>query len=253
MKKGLYAAVAAVLVAAPVLVLAFAPAPDAGSHPVEHKAVNGYAESRDSGLKGDASFLAVTSKAEFSRIFDPVITPRGAPDPVAKDAFDTRLFVAVIKRDEVLWDYKVEKVTANGDTLTVQYTATPGKGAPVPRGGATMRAPIGISSAKGTTVREGISTAKAIATGRATTEKAPAATQKGETRAARGETKKEASKATGIGGGTTQKVAIYTTGRAGGRSAAFDSPLILSVPKDKYLTVVFIENGKKVGSARVGN
>jgi hypothetical protein len=235
MKKALVAAAAVAVVAAPVLVLAFAPAPDAGSHPVEHKLCNGYAESRDTGLKGDFSFLALTSKTEFSRIFAPVLTPRGAPDPVAKDAFDTRLFVAVIKRGDVLWDYKVEKVTANGDTLTVNYAATPRKGGAA-QGKATKRAPDSTSTSKGVTEKaratEKADAPKATARAAPSTEAAPVrATEK----------KPYTSKAEP----TTQRV------RDG--SASFDSPLILSVPKDKYLTVVFIENGKKVGTARVGN
>jgi hypothetical protein len=245
-KQYLFLAAAAAIIAVPVLVLAFAPAPDAGSRPVEYKACNGYAESRDSALKGDASFLAVTSMAEFSRLFAPVLTPRGAPDPVAKDAFDTRLFVAVIKRGDALWDYKVEKVTANGDTLTVRYTATPRKGGAVTHG-ETMRKPVGISTSKGETIRV-------------------RATEKADPRPARGETRKaDAPKATARATRTTE-VAVratvkgYGTGKASkatervrDASATFDSPLILSVPKDKYLTVVFVENGHKVGSARVGN
>jgi hypothetical protein len=233
-RKVLFAAVAVVVVAAPVLVLAFAPAPDAGSHPVEFKLCNGYAESRDAGLKGDFSFLALTSKTEFSRLFAPVITPRGAPDPVAKDAFDRRLFVAVIKRADVLWDYKVEKVTANGDTLTVQYSATPRKG------GAASGV---LSTGKGTTEKA------------RTTEKAAAATAKADPpkATARGALSTEAApvRATEKKGYTAK--AESTTQRVRDGSASFDSPLILSVPKDKYLTVVFIENGHKVGTARVGN
>ncbi len=249
MKKVLFATVAAAVVAAPILVLAFAPAPDAGSHPVEYKACHGYAESHDSALQGDASFLALTSKTEFARIFDPVLTPRGAPDPVAKDAFDTRLFVAVIKRGDGLWDYKVEKVTANGDTLTVQYSATPHKGGAFHRGETLRERPRDtLKAARAGTTGKAITTARA-----ATTEKAPTATQKGETKAAKGETKRaDRPMATGAAAHTTEK-GYATTERTRGPSTTFDSPLILSVPKDKYLTVVFIENGRKVGTARTGN
>ena len=147
-KTLLFAGLGIVVLAAPLLVFAFAPAPDAGSKPVEYRTVNGYAESPDSALKGDCSCLAFTAKSEFDRVFSPVLTPRGLPDPVSKIAFNTRLFVAVIKRDEVLWDFKVEKVTANGETLLVQYGATRRKGG----GGSTEK---------------GISTGRAGATGRA--------------------------------------------------------------------------------------
>ncbi len=255
MKKLLLAAVAAALVAAPVLVLAFAPAPDAGSHSIEYKVCNGYAESRDSALKGDASFLALTSKTEFSRIFGPVLTPRGAPDAVAKDAFDTRLFVAVIKRGDVIWDYKIEKVTANGDTLTVYYNTTTHKAGPVARG-ETRRVKVGD-----TELSEVRATARKSDTGRAaTTEKVAAATEKAAPRPARKDTVKDddSPKTTGRAVRTTEKPngtekAYSITERTGSGSASFDSPLIVSVPKDKYLTVIFIENGRKVGTARVGN
>src|SRR5690348_7228834 len=120
-KKRLFVAVLIVAVAVPLAVLAFAPAPDADAKSLDYKTYNGYAEARDSGLKGEASFLTFTDRAALLKTFSPVLTPRGKPDVVPADAFDKQLFVAVIKRDRVLWDYKVEKVTANGDTLTVSY------------------------------------------------------------------------------------------------------------------------------------
>ncbi|HKI32831.1 MAG TPA: hypothetical protein VKA46_13350 [Gemmataceae bacterium] len=229
MKTLLWVAVAALVVAAPVLVLAFAPAPDAGSRSVEYKTYNGYAESRDSGLKGDASFLAIPSRTEFTRVLTPVLTPRGTPDPVPKDAFDTQFFAAVIKRSDVLWDYKVEKVTANGDTLTINYRATPRKGGDSPRG-ETRRAGNGRST-RGATVKE-----------------VPAATQKAD--APPITTERERPKTTEVVRDSPKE---RTTGRTSTSSATFDSPLLLSVPKDKYLSIVFIENGKKVGTARVGD
>jgi hypothetical protein len=262
-KTLLSAAVAACLVALPVLVLAFAPAPDAGGKPVEYKTYNGYAESRDSGLKGGDSFLALTARNEFARTFDPVVTPRGLPDPVARADFDSRLFVAVIKRGDVLWDYKVEKVTANGDTLTVYYRATAHKAVEAPRGEMKME-----------TRKE------AFATARAETRKAPADTKKAELPA---ETRKEVAKETKKEErpketakespketaaerprGTAKELPKatakwadtkkeYGTARERPSSTTFDSPLILSVPKDKYASVIFIENGRKAGSARVGN
>jgi hypothetical protein len=252
-KTFLFVVVAALVVSAPVLVLAFAPAPDAGSRSVEYKTYNGYAESRNSGLKGDASYLAITSRTEFVRLLDPVLTPRGAPDAVAKDAFDTQLFVAVIKRSDVLWDYKVEKVTANGDTLTVHYRATPRQGgAPVLRGETRKAEPVGtvrggatvkVEARPKATEKEAPTTRKAEAPARAT-EKAVAATEIGQPTSRKGATPRPPPTGTGK---------YLTTERVERSSASFDSPLILSVPKDKYLTIVFIENGKKVGTARVGD
>src|SRR5438128_2108057 len=74
-----FVALVGLFVVAPVLVLAFAPAPDADSRSVEYKTWNGYAESRESGLKGEISVLAFTDRTAFQRTFDPVLTGRGLP------------------------------------------------------------------------------------------------------------------------------------------------------------------------------
>jgi hypothetical protein len=49
----------------------------------------------------------------------------------------------------------------------------------------------------------------------------------------------------------TLTVSYEASSRGGGGTARFASPLIVSVPKDKYKTVEFVENGKKVGSAKI--
>jgi hypothetical protein len=47
------------------------------------------------------------------------------------------------------------------------------------------------------------------------------------------------------------KLTYTATGKDGGGSARFASPLIVSLPKGKYTSVEFIENGKKVGTVKV--
>jgi hypothetical protein len=236
MKKSVLVGAATLAAATPLLVLAFAPAPDAASRAVEYKTWKGYAEARDSGLKGDASFVALTSKTEFFRVFSPVLTPRGAPDAIPKDAFDKQLFVAVIKRDSAFWDYKVEKVTANGETLTVHYRATERKGESTSRGETRKAEPF-------------VGTAKAIGTAKAaTTEKAPAETRE----PTPNDYKKKMEERGQVPTGDTKREDAQTA-RTRGPAAIVDSSLILSVGKDKYRSVVFMENGKKVGTARVDN
>src|SRR5262249_42786766 len=125
-----------------------------------------YFESNKSGLKGDSSYLAFTDQKAFDMVL-------GATPPVMgqkreylpKDAFDKQMATVVIKRGKAITKYKVEKVTADGDTLYVQYTA-----------------------------------------------------------------KEEA---------------------AGGGTANYASPLVVAVDKGKYKQVVFIENGKKAGTADI--
>jgi hypothetical protein len=131
---------------------------------IEYQVHNGYFESNKSGLKGDTSFLAFTNTASFDKVFGTAVVMGKKNNFLPKDAFDTKVVFATIKRGNKVWEYKVEKVTAEKDTVYIQYTA----------------------SAKD--------------------------------------------------GGT----------------ATFASPLIVSVDKGKYTSVVFIEDGKKVGTAEIG-
>jgi hypothetical protein len=140
-----------------------APAPDK----VDFQVYKSYFESNKSGLAGDASYLAFTDQGGFDRVLRPVPPLMGRkPDYMPRNVFESKLVAVVIKRGNQPYEYKVEKVTGTGDTLTVQYKAN-GKG-------------------------------------------------------------------------------------AGGGTARFASPLVLAVDKGKYTSVVFIENGEKAGTAKVG-
>jgi len=129
---------------------------------IDYKAYTGYFEKNDSGLKGDASFLAVPDQKALDATFGAGFTMGKKPDIMPKDVFDSKVAVATIKRGKAITEYKVEKVTNDDGTLYVQYT---------------------------------------------------------------------------------------TTEKAGGGSATFASPLVVAVDKGKYTSVVFIENGKKAGTA----
>jgi hypothetical protein len=156
------------LVFLPLIAVA-APAPDdekPKGKAVESEIYTKYFESNKSGLKGDASYLAITDQEAFGQTFGgPGFTMGEKPKVLPKDAFEKKMVVAVIKRGDAITTYKDVKVTADDDTLYVSYDA---------------------------------------------------------------ETK------------------------GGGGSAKFASPLIVSLEKGKYTNVIFFENGKKVGSAKVG-
>ena len=131
---------------------------------LKHTVYSSYFEKNNSGLKGDASYLALKSSEEFDKLFGVAAVGTKKPSVLPKGVFDENLVVAVIKRGDTTWIYNVEKVTESEGTLTVQYKASEGKG-----------------------------------------------------------------------GGT----------------AKFASPLVLSVPRGKVTKVVFVENGKPVGTAEV--
>lgn len=135
------------LAAAGLALLAAAPADDkveAKGKDIDYKAYTGYFEKNDSGLKGDASFLAVTDQKSFDATFGAGFTMGKKPDIMPKDSFDSKQVAAIIKRGNALVEYKVEKVTNDEGTLYVQYTTTEKNG-----GGAKFNVPYVIAVDKG--------------------------------------------------------------------------------------------------------
>ncbi len=120
-------------------------ADEAKGEKVEHTVYDAYFEKNNSGLKGDTSLLALTDQAGFDKVFAarPPLMGGKKPMLLAKEAFDKQFVAAVIRRGNSITTYNVEKVTLDGDTLYVQYKATPG-----PAGTATFASPLVISASK---------------------------------------------------------------------------------------------------------
>jgi hypothetical protein len=120
-------------------------ADEAKGEKVEHAVYTSYFEKNNSGLKGDASFIAFTDKAGFDKTFAARPPLMGGKKPVLlpKGAFDKNFVAAVIRRGNSITTYEVEKVTRDGDTLYVQYKATPG-----PAGTATFASPLIVGAPK---------------------------------------------------------------------------------------------------------
>jgi hypothetical protein len=128
---------------------------------VNFEQFHSYFEKNNSGLKGDRSYLALTSQKQFDKVFGPAAT-MGTNSFLPPDAFKSKVIVATIKRG-ALRKYDNVKATEERGTLFVWYDANddqPG-------------------------------------------------------------------------------------------SATYNSPLILAIDKGKYKEVVFMENGKKAGTARL--
>ena len=121
MKLALFAAAA--LAALHALTAARADAADGKD--VDYDIHTGYFESNKSGLTGDSSYLAFASQKAFDAVFGVARVMGDKQRFLPKDAFDTKLVIAVIKRGKSVYDYKVDKVTNNDGVLTIQYTATP--------------------------------------------------------------------------------------------------------------------------------
>ena len=84
---------------------------------------SGYFEKNNSGLKGEASYLAIKDRETFDKAFGVAFTMGKKPNVLPANAFDTRIVVAAVKRGGQVWEYKVEGVTTDHATLTVRYGA----------------------------------------------------------------------------------------------------------------------------------
>ena len=139
------------LPAAALLILAvFVPAraddkAEAKGKDVDYDIHGGYFESNKSGLTGDSSYLAFADQKAFDAVFGVAKVLGDKPRFLPKDAFDSKVVVAVIKRGKAIYDYKIEKVTNDDGVLTVQYTAAPQESS----GTATFASPLILSVNKG--------------------------------------------------------------------------------------------------------
>ncbi len=90
---------------------------------VDYTIHDGYFEKNNSGLAGETSYLAFTSRDAFDKVFGVAFTMGKKPQVLPEHAFETRVVVAVIKRGGRVWNYNVEGITSENDALTVRYAA----------------------------------------------------------------------------------------------------------------------------------
>ncbi len=82
-----------------------------------------YFEKNNSGLMGDQSFIVITDRATFDKIFGVGFVMGKKPDLLPKDAFDKQMVLSTIKRGPV-YTYSEVNVTGVDGVLYVQYEAT---------------------------------------------------------------------------------------------------------------------------------
>jgi hypothetical protein len=121
-------------------------ADEAKGEKVKYTVYDGYFEKNTSGLKGDATYTALTSKEGFEKVFAarPPLMKGKMAVLLPADAFDKQFVAAVVKRGPAITTYTVEAVTLDQDgTLYVQYKAEAG-----PAGTATFASPLIVSAPK---------------------------------------------------------------------------------------------------------
>lgn len=111
---------------------------------VEYTVHSGHFERNDSGLSGPASYLVVDDRAAFDRLFGVAFTMGPRPKVVPDDAFGSKRVVAVIRRGNQVWTYKVAGVTVADGVLTVRYTSSAED-----HPGATFASPMIVSVPRG--------------------------------------------------------------------------------------------------------
>jgi hypothetical protein len=90
---------------------------------VEFDKHSGYFESNKSGLKGDTSFLVFNNQEKFDEVFGLAFVGGNRNKFLPKDAFEKKMVVATIKRGDSIFEYTVDKVTAQDGVLYVKYEA----------------------------------------------------------------------------------------------------------------------------------
>jgi hypothetical protein len=113
-----------------------------GETPVDFHEYTSYFENNDSGLRGQKSYLVITSRKRFNKVFGPAAV-MGTNSFIPDDTFKTRIIVTTIKRGDHR-DYSDVKVTEKNGILWVSYTTKDS-----PPGGATYRCPLIIAVDKG--------------------------------------------------------------------------------------------------------
>ena len=85
-----------------------------------------YYEKNNSGLEGKTSYLAMTSEAQFDKIFGPAAV-MGHNNFLPAGIFDSKIVIVAIRRAPFLRTYDVKKVTSRKGTVYVWYGVKDGE------------------------------------------------------------------------------------------------------------------------------
>jgi hypothetical protein len=85
---------------------------------------NGYFVSNKFEPDARESFLAIKDQKGFDHAFGAGFVMHDKSHRLAKNAFDTQIVVAAIKRGAAMWTYTVESATVADGVVTIKYSAT---------------------------------------------------------------------------------------------------------------------------------
>jgi hypothetical protein len=92
---------------------------------VAYQQHTGYVESPTSGLKAGPALLTFSDRPSFDKVFAGDKAKGQKVNLLPEDAFDTKLVIAALVHEPRKWIFLLDNVTADGETLYVQYRSFP--------------------------------------------------------------------------------------------------------------------------------
>jgi hypothetical protein len=132
-----------------IMVTGLQPATAQKESPVPPKALtidtySGYFVSNKFEPDATASFVVISSQEQFDQVFGAAFVMGDKSHRLPKDAFQSLLVVAAIKRGKATWEYKVEGASQKAGVVELRYAATETKS-----DSATFACPLIVSIPKG--------------------------------------------------------------------------------------------------------
>lgn len=129
---------------APSLVLFADDAPPATESKLVFDTYSGYFVSNQFEPDNAASFVVIDNKPQFNKVFGAAFVMGDKAHRLPKDAFQSNLVLAAIKRGKAVWEYKVEGAGETKGVVELRYTTTEKKS-----DSATFACPLIVSIPKG--------------------------------------------------------------------------------------------------------
>jgi hypothetical protein len=94
---------------------------------VTYDTYSGYFVSNQFEPKASDSFLVITDKQQFDKVFGVAMVMGDRSHRLATNTFDSNIVLTVVKRGNVFYEYNVEGVAKENDVITLSYTTVSNK------------------------------------------------------------------------------------------------------------------------------
>jgi len=91
---------------------------------LDHDTYSGYFVSNQFEPDAKESFVVISDQKSFDQVFGAAFVMNDKSHRLPKDAFESKLVLAVIKRGNAFWEYKVGGITTKGGAVQLRYVAT---------------------------------------------------------------------------------------------------------------------------------